>query len=79
MRYGQEVTPKKRGAEVEGIRITALTRHALAAKTLVNPAPGFSKPQQPDGRKRRLIDGEEQLLLSVLDHHPVRATKTLGM
>lgn len=118
LRYGQEVTPKKRGAEVEGIRITALTRHALAAKTLaairsldvaayrderiragrsastiakelglmsavykiakaewgyetlINPVAGVSKPRQPDGRKRRLLDGEEELLLSALDADP---------
>jgi integrase len=115
LRYGREVTPKKRGAEVEGIRITALARHAIAAKklsairppdvaayrderiragrsastiakelglmsavykiakaewgyeTLVNPVAGVAKPRQPDGRKRRLLDDEEELLLSALD------------
>ena len=125
LRYGQEVTTKKRGAEVEGIRISALTRHALAAKTLaairapdvaayrderirarrsastiakelglisavfkiakaewgyellINPVIGVSKPRQPEGRKRRLLDGEEELLLSALDADPPSTTHNL--
>lgn len=121
MRYERDVTPKKRGAEIERIRIGALLRHGLASKALSeirapdvaayrderiragksastiskelglisaifktakaewgyealsNPVTGISKPRQPEGRKRRLLAGEEASLLSALDTH---GTKT---
>jgi integrase len=110
-RYGQEITPQKRGAAIEQCRIRTLTKHPLAQKTLVsiratdvaayrderrqagrsastlakelgllsavfkiamaewgmegltNPVVGVKKPRQPNGRERRLLPGEEQLLL----------------
>jgi hypothetical protein len=35
-RYGQEITPQKRGAAFEQCRIRTLTKHPLAQKTLVS-------------------------------------------
>lgn len=110
-RYGQEVTPQKRGAVFEYSRIRTLKVHPLSQKPLAairasdvaayrderkqagraastlakelglissvfkiafaewgmddlgNPVAGVKKPRQPNGRERRLLPGEEDLLL----------------
>lgn len=110
-RYGREVTPQKRGANIEYCRIRTLKAHPLAQRTLAsirasdvasyrderklagkaastlakelglvssifkiaiaewgmddlsNPVVGVKKPRQPHGRQRRLLPGEEELIL----------------